>query len=573
MSQMDGREWLNFVALMAFVVFGLSYTVALAGTYELVGGREDSASAGHVAAQTWVTVAIVCVIAFVFSVLAAKIAPGSTDAYSQLSREAWRAGAEFSRAGAPKALTFERPPLATMRVTRSGPTIRESGTHPSGVTILSASVPAGDGANHPIGSCLAWCEVKGDLPPLSLVRGDVDPALTAALGDDEFDLGKYDLAVPWRAFGSAKACAEVFTPEMVEALSAEGDDGLVVHFEPHRVVVWSDREVPIYQTERLRGLAFSCVLALPRRLRNSGDRPSRLSDLDSGESGKLRRIVSTRVLRPVSRIRRRLLVSTLVLGGFSLPPIIVLVAYLFGGIPFRGDTGLLATGIIFALAVATAGPAWVSNVAMKRLDAKHEAIAREVLDVASDANLVFRPRASFLEQGWTRRPFAALKNLGAAPSGSANRDWGSVGVAYIEGDYGVWYFLVKAFQSRVAWAHVGGGLPRMDLVREGFSSRAAKFIGGTELDTESHEFNELWRIKTDHLQEAHALLQPRMIDFLTTTAEQGIAIHLDGDRVVIWDDGSDETIDLAARLKLVERFVDCLPRHSRPTGDRKQDAS
>ncbi len=64
-----------------------------------------------------------------------------------------------------------------------------------------------------------------------------------------------------------------------------------------------------------------------------------------------------------------------------------------------------------------------------------------------------------------------------------------------------------------------------------------------------------------------------MIEFLTTTAEQGIAIYLDGDRVVIWDDGSDEVIDLAARLALVERFVDCLPSQLRPTGDAKKRAN
>jgi hypothetical protein len=577
------RSVWNFVGLMAFVTFGLSYFGSLGGMYELVGGEESVRINTKVDARTWVAGAVISVLVFAVSRLAAKAGAAPRSAEAHMSNRAWNEGSDYSRAGARGALTFKRSPLAALRVTRSGPSMLKHGSRREGVTILSASLPAGDGASHPIGSCLAWHGVKGDLPSLSLVTGDFEPALMTAFGDDELDLAKYDLVFPWRAFGSVEACAEVFTHEMVKFLNSEGDEGVALHFEPHRVVAWSDRGDSIDQIDRLTSLSMGCVGALPRHLRYGGSKPSLPADRDSGERGsgergsgeseKEWRLASLGDLRSISKIRGRLLTSFLVFGLFAVPPLVVLGFYLLGGVPFAGDgKGLLATGIIFALAVVTVGASWVSEVAMKRLDAKHEAIALQVRSVASDANLVFSPRSRFLEQGWTRRPFAALKNLGAAPSGSASREWGSLGVAYIEGDYGAWIFLVKPFQSRVAWAQVGGGLPRMDLVREGFSSRAAKLIGGSELDTESYDFNKLWRIKTDHPQEVHALLQPRMIEFLTTTAEQGIAIHLDDDRVVIWDDGSDETIDLAARLAMVQRFVECLPSHLRPTRDPEEDA-
>ncbi len=404
-----------------------------------------------------------------------------------------------------------------------------------------------------------------------LIRGDFDPALIAAFGLDEINLDEYDLILPWRAFGSVEECAEVFTQRMVAFLNTEGDAGAAIQFEPHRVVVWSDRGGAIDEIDRFDSLASSCVLALPNYIRAGGDRPSTPSRRNPvaekvyEQQAKLGRLEST------SKIRSRLFGTVLISVYVGTAPVIAFAIYILGGVPFRGDSaGVLATGILFALVVVTVVPFWVSDVAMKRLDAKQEAIAREVRDVASDANLIYSPRAHALEERWTRPPFSVLKNVGAAPSASALRAWGSLGVAYIEGDYGAGLLLFKAFQSRVAWAQVNGGLPRMDLVREGFASRAAKLVGGAELDTESYEFNELWRIKTDHPQEAHAMLEPRMIDFLTTTAERGIAIHLDGDRVVIWDDGSDDTIDLAARMKLVERFVECLPSQLRPTSDKKK---
>jgi hypothetical protein len=50
-----------------------------------------------------------------------------------------------------------------------------------------------------------------------------------------------------------------------------------------------------------------------------------------------------------------------------------------------------------------------------------------------------------------------------------------------------------------------------------------------------------------------------MIALLTEIADEGVAYHLDGTRVVMWDDGRKSSVDLARRVELVERFVAALP--------------
>ncbi len=568
----SARSVFRFIALMAAVVFAFAYLFALLGTCELLDGGDDVCLRSQkFSARSALTWAVVSAIVLLVSLIATKLSPNPSTAEAFLRDKAWNTNSGYSREAPAGVLTFERAPLAALRVTESGPSLGTSAIHPSVVTMLRASLPTADGATRPIGTCLASREVKGDLPSLVLMRGDFDPALIAAFGLDEINLDEYDLILPWRAFGSAEECAEVFTQGMVGFLNSQDDAGVAIQFEPHRVVVWSDRGGAIDQIERFDSLAWRCADALPKHLSHGGDRsstPSRRNPVADKADKRRARLGS---LESTSKVRSRLFGTVLISVYLGVAPAIALALYILAGVPFRGSSaGLLATGILVALIVVTVGPFWVSDVAMNRLDARHEAIAREVRDVASDANLIYRPREHSLERHWTRPPFSILNNLGAAPSASALREWGSLGVAYIEGDYGAGALLLKAFQSRVAWAQVNGGLPRMDLVREGFASRAAKLVGGAELDTESYEFNELWRITTDHPQEAHAMLEPRMIDFLTTTAERGIAIHLDGDRVVIWDDGSDETVELAARLELVERFVECLPSQLRPTGDTKK---
>ncbi|PKQ26711.1 MAG: hypothetical protein CVT64_03135 [Actinobacteria bacterium HGW-Actinobacteria-4] len=559
----------NFLALLAFVVLGTSYTMVLAGMYSIV----DPTASGRIDPLLWASIGAVSLFVMVVARRAAKSVPRPSSPHALMRDWAWNTAASYSSASPTGALVFDRPPLSVLRVARSGPSVVNSVPASHGVTMVRASLDSDDGGSHSIGSYVAWCEVGGVLPPLSLVRGDVKPALWGSFGSDELDLAEYDLIFDWRGFGSVEACADVLRPGMVKFLNSVGDKGLALQFEPNRVVVWSDQGASLEHVDRFRAIATSCAAALPRHLREGGSQPSRASGPPSRAAESLDSHANLGELRSMSKIRSRLRTAFLVFGLLALPPIVILAVYLLNGYPFIGDgKGLLATGIVIAVVVATAGPGWVSEVAMKRLDARHRKIALEVRDLASDANLVFSPRARFLEEGWTRRPFATLKNLGAAPSASAYRAWGAVGVSYIEGDVGAGGLLVKPFQSRVSWAQVSGGLPRMDFVREGFASRAAKLIGGTDLDTESFAFNQLWRIKTDDPQESHALLQPLMIEFLTATAEQGIAIHLDGDRVVIWDDGTDQTIDLAARLTLVERFVDCLPGHLRPTGNRDQEA-
>ncbi|WP_291377682.1 hypothetical protein [Demequina sp.] len=54
-----------------------------------------------------------------------------------------------------------------------------------------------------------------------------------------------------------------------------------------------------------------------------------------------------------------------------------------------------------------------------------------------------------------------------------------------------------------------------------------------------------------------------MISFLTEVADEGLAFHVDGDRVLLWDDGRRVDVDLARRMELIERFVGAPPSYLR----------
>ncbi len=125
---------------------------------------------------------------------------------AQLRRDGMESRVPNTRSEGPLgALTFERSPLATLRVASSGPTIgrteRFNGV-PSRSCARAFRLAMGRAA--PSAPASLGAESKGTCQPLVLVRGDFNPALMTAFGDDEFDVSKHGFVFPWRAFGSLK---------------------------------------------------------------------------------------------------------------------------------------------------------------------------------------------------------------------------------------------------------------------------------------------------------------------------------------------------------------------------------
>ena len=236
--------------------------------------------------------------------------------------------------------------------------------------------------------------------------------------------------------------------------------------------------------------------------------------------------------------------------------VLLVVMALVGGVQHR-EWGMQAWWGAAALAVVGVVVAVVDN----SLERRQRASAAAVVTLATQRGWRFRQRDRVVEQGWSRRPFAGVARLVASPTATGLSAWGTAsGVAYLEGDRGRWP-LLRAFAARVAWATVPGRLPVVDIVREGPLSTMFTAWAGMDVDVESMEFNSAWRVRAESARVAHALLTPAVVQVLNeVAATDHVAFHLDGDRVVLWDDATREHEDLSARLALVERLAAAVPR-------------
>lgn len=117
----------------------------------------------------------------------------------------------------------------------------------------------------------------------------------------------------------------------------------------------------------------------------------------------------------------------------------------------------------------------------------------------------------------------------------------------------------QAYQ--VTLAELPVALPRLDIVPENLPSAIAKALGGGDVDVESHEFNQRWRVITNNPRYAHAVLDPRMIERLLKVDVHGLGIRIDGGAVYVWSAGRQGAASLARRLGVVSGIARHIPDH------------
>ena len=372
---------------------------------------------------------------------------------------------------------------------------------------------------------------------------------------------------PWYVRPSeADAGRATLTPAAIDALNSYAQDHVAVAVRGRSVTAWTDGDFASVDREFL-GRLSSALYAATGSLHGSGaSDPSDDNAADATEDAE--QAVSVGRLQGDSAARaagdNRNMAGLLTTG---LAAILAVVTWVDGrstsatsAAPGSAGANKASDWMVpacVALFLAVLG-ALVMRFA-RDYDGRKRAVAVQALALARGRGWRFRQRDVDVERGWVTPPFSRVSRLTASPSASAVSASGlHLGVAYLEGDLGVWPFL-KVFSSRAVWAQLPGVSPKVDLVREGFATSLAKLVGGTDVDVESYAFNKKWRVKADSASDAHALLAPTVIDVLNDVAEQCVAFRLDGSRVVLWDDGTAKDVDLPARLALVERFARAVP--------------
>ena len=113
----------------------------------------------------------------------------------------------------------------------------------------------------------------------------------------------------------------------------------------------------------------------------------------------------------------------------------------------------------------------------------------------------------------------------------------------------------------VAQAQLPARLPRLDLVPEDMGTRVLSQFGLADIDLESAEFNRTWRVLCDDKRYAIDVVDPRMMLALMRNRQQGVAVRIDGDKVVAWSAGVAHVRDLARRMDLVASVSKAIPAH------------
>lgn len=103
-------------------------------------------------------------------------------------------------------------------------------------------------------------------------------------------------------------------------------------------------------------------------------------------------------------------------------------------------------------------------------------------------------------------------------------------------------------------------VPSMRLTREDTFDKIGKFFGGQDVEFESNEFNERYRVRATREREVHAMLDPKMLEFLLASGMNNVETDLN--RLVVFEQGVIDTpfvesaiVNLAEFWKRVPQIV------------------
>lgn len=117
------------------------------------------------------------------------------------------------------------------------------------------------------------------------------------------------------------------------------------------------------------------------------------------------------------------------------------------------------------------------------------------------------------------------------------------------------------YSYQVTLAELPVALPRLDIVPQDLPATFAKVLGGRDIDVESYEFNQRWRVLCDDARYGHAVIDPRMIERLLQADVDGMAVRIEGGAVYVWSQGRRGADDLARRLTVVSGIARRIPAH------------
>ncbi|WP_062467326.1 hypothetical protein [Demequina maris] len=112
---------------------------------------------------------------------------------------------------------------------------------------------------------------------------------------------------------------------------------------------------------------------------------------------------------------------------------------------------------------------------------------------------------------------------------------------------------------QVVWVTLPRGLPALRFAPDDAFQRVLTGLGWGDVDTESHEFNQRWRVSSRDDAYAHAILAPHVIDELLRPAWAGATVVVEGRFVAVVRRGYPDLRTLDATLDRLEALTGTIP--------------
>ncbi len=118
-----------------------------------------------------------------------------------------------------------------------------------------------------------------------------------------------------------------------------------------------------------------------------------------------------------------------------------------------------------------------------------------------------------------------------------------------------------AYANQITLAELPVALPRLDIVPKNLPLNVANALRGRDIEMESWDFNQRWRVLCDDPRYGHAVIDPRMIERLLFPDVEGLAVRIEGGAVYVWGVGRQGSANLAKRLGVVSGIARRIPDH------------
>jgi len=116
-------------------------------------------------------------------------------------------------------------------------------------------------------------------------------------------------------------------------------------------------------------------------------------------------------------------------------------------------------------------------------------------------------------------------------------------------------------EFQITAVELGADHPTVDVLPDDVLAKAAKLVGGMDVDFESAEFNRRWRVKGSDARYVHDMITPRVMDRLVKDDASGFALRIEGPYVFAWRADRLPIEKLAVMLGLLTSVAKALPPH------------